>query len=88
MLICKQELLVKEVNAGLPNCVPSFKSGPVVDKGVKSSTDRINTMHLLYLLPQLPLLLCLGVLILEMDRLPGMYLRELLGNAYINVASD
>jgi len=31
----------------LPNCVPSFKSGPVVDKGAESS---INTMHLLYLL--------------------------------------
>jgi len=42
---------MKEVNVGLPNCVPSFKSGPVVDKGVKSSTDKINTMHLLYLLP-------------------------------------
>jgi len=40
MLICKQEFFVKKVNAGLPNCVPSFKSGPVVDKGAKSSTDK------------------------------------------------
>ena len=40
MLICKQELFIKEVNAGLPNCVPSFRSGPVVEKGAKRSTDK------------------------------------------------
>ena len=45
MLICKQG----EVNAGLPNCVPSFKNGRVVDEGEK--VVLINTMHLLYLLP-------------------------------------
>jgi len=49
MLICKQELFIKEVNAGLPNCVPSFNGGPVVDKGAKVVLR--NTMHLLYLLP-------------------------------------
>jgi len=49
MLICKQGLLIKEVNAGLPNCVPSFKNGRVVDEGAK--VVLINTMHLLHLLP-------------------------------------